>query len=77
MLKTMTKRAARQDSINKSLILATIAFDTLISCGIPTNKLNRLVVYHSTPKKLPRMEVERKKAIDLKSGSLKTARILR
>jgi hypothetical protein len=68
MLKTMTNSEARQERMNSSLILATMALETLISCGIPTNRLNRFVVYHYTPKKLPRIDVDRKNAIDLKSG---------
>lgn len=54
--------------MNNNFIFAIIALKTFISYGIPTNKLNKCVVYHYTPKKLPNIDVIKKNAIDLKSG---------
>lgn len=63
--------------MNNNFIFAIIALKTFISQGIPTNKLNKCVVYHYTPKKLPNIDVIKKNAIDLKSGQFRTARNLK
>jgi hypothetical protein len=67
ILKTMTNSVARQDNMKSNFIFAMMALKTLMSSGMPTNKLKRCVVYHSTPKKLPKIDVIRKNAIGLKS----------
>ena len=68
ILKTTTNIRVKNDNNANLYILFIIALNTFISYGIPTNKLNRWIMYHYLPLILPRIDIIRKNSIELNYG---------
>ncbi len=68
ILKTTTNIRVKNDNNANLYILFIIALNTFISYGIPTNKLNRWIMYHYLPLILPRIDIIKKNRIELNYG---------
>jgi uncharacterized protein with PQ loop repeat len=68
ILKTTTNIRVKNDNNANLYILFMIALNTFISYGIPTNKLNRWIMYHYLPLILPRIDIIKKNRIELNYG---------
>ena len=68
ILKTTTNIRVKNDNNANLYILFIIALNTFISYGIPTNKLNRWIMYHYLPLILPKIDIIRKNRIELNYG---------